>query len=115
MAHARHDFDMLSKVEPFQRALNELGKEVMITGRRMDQGSQRVQMDVWESEKRTFNPLSGWSWDDCTAFVDIHGVPYNKRHDWLIRSASDVPVTERHRPEQPWEIVGIEDMHVCRH
>ncbi len=105
MNHA--DFDMYSKVEPFQRALNELGKQVMITGRRMDQGSQRVHMDIWEAEKRTYNPLSHWSWDDCTAFVDAHDVPYNVRHNWVIRSKQAVPVTERHREDHTWTVVDM--------
>ena len=35
MDHA--DFDFVSKVEPFQRALTECNKDILITGRRMDQ------------------------------------------------------------------------------
>ena len=35
MPHA--DFDFASKVEPYTRGLKELGKEVLITGRRCDQ------------------------------------------------------------------------------
>jgi len=36
------DFDFVSKVEPFQRALAECNKDILITGRRMDQAAQRI-------------------------------------------------------------------------
>ncbi|CAL1171031.1 unnamed protein product [Cladocopium goreaui] len=40
------DFDFVSKVEPFQRALTECNKDILITGRRMDQAAQRISLDV---------------------------------------------------------------------
>merc|ERR1719436_2507 len=56
------DFDFVSKVEPFQRALQECQKDILITGRRMDQAAQRIELEVWEDSKRTLNPMAGWSW-----------------------------------------------------
>merc|ERR1719264_1460461 len=58
------DFDYVSKVEPFQRALKECQKDVLITGRRMDQAAQRIELAVWEDGKRTLNPMAGFSWQD---------------------------------------------------
>merc|ERR1719277_1291771 len=52
------DFDFVSKVEPFQRALKEAKKDILITGRRMDQAAQRIELDVWEEGKRTLNPMA---------------------------------------------------------
>merc|ERR1712107_619759 len=77
------DFDFVSKVEPFQRALTECDKDILITGRRMDQAAQRIELDVWEEGKRTFNPLATWSWSDITAYVDANDVPVNKGHNFV--------------------------------
>jgi len=105
ISHA--DFDFHSKVEPFQRALSESNKEILITGRRMDQGSARLEMDVWEPDKKTFNPCAGWSWEEVLAYVDQYEVPYNKKHDMVFRSASEVPATERHLDAVNWEAVNL--------
>ena len=40
------DFDFVSKVEPFQRALTECQKDILITGRRMDQAAQRIELEI---------------------------------------------------------------------
>eukprot|EP01048_Picozoa_sp_COSAG05_P019236 COSAG05_NODE_2962_length_2460_cov_1.737399_4_plen_123_part_00 len=42
------DFDMHSKVEPFKRALADVGREYLVTGRRMDQGEKRTDIDIYE-------------------------------------------------------------------
>merc|ERR1719248_463232 len=76
------DFDFVSKVEPFQRALAECQKDILITGRRMDQANQRISLDVWEDGKRTLNPMAGFSWQDIIDYADKEGVPVNKGHNW---------------------------------
>lgn len=103
-----HDeFDFNSKVEPFQRGLSECEKDILITGRRMDQGSARVQMDEWEPDKGTFNPCAGWSWTEVLQYIDEFDVPYNKRHDLVFRSDSDIPAVERHAEGLPWEVTNL--------
>merc|ERR1719326_456352 len=97
------DFDFVSKVEPFQRALQECKKEVLITGRRMDQASQRIELAVWEDGKQTFNPMASWSWQDITDYVDEYDVPVNEGHNYVYRSDVAIEATERHLPELPWE------------
>merc|ERR1719321_1593613 len=79
------DFDFVSKVEPFQRALQECDKDILITGRRMDQAAQRIELDVWEDGKRTFNPMATWSWSDITTYVDENDVPVNEGHNFVYR------------------------------
>ncbi|OLP97866.1 Sulfate adenylyltransferase [Symbiodinium microadriaticum] len=76
------DFDFVSKVEPFQRALEECEKDILITGRRMDQAAQRIKLDVWEDQKRTLNPMANFSWQDIIDYVD--------------------KATSRHLPDLPW-------------
>jgi len=96
------DFDFVSKVEPFQRALLECKKDILITGRRMDQAAQRISLDTWEDGKRTLNPLAGWTWSDITRYVDDHQVPVNRGHSDVYRCDSPIAATERHVPDLPW-------------
>ena len=35
----------------------ECEKDILITGRRMDQAAQRIKLDVWEDQKRTWARL----------------------------------------------------------
>jgi sulfate adenylyltransferase len=101
------DFDFVSKVEPFQRALTECNKDILITGRRMDQAAQRVELDVWEDGKRTFNPLAEWSWKDITDYVDEHEVPVNNGHNFVYRCDTEIEATKRHLPDLPWKKVDL--------
>jgi sulfate adenylyltransferase len=93
LSHA--DFDKHSKVDPLIRAFGDLNRSVTITGRRMDQGNQRVSLDVWEADKKNFNPLSEWAWDDIIAYLLEHDVPYNYLHRVLNVSDGPVPILQR--------------------
>lgn len=101
------DFDFVSKVEPFQRALTECDKDILITGRRMDQAAQRIELDVWEEGKRTFNPLATWSWKDITDYVDEFEVPVNDGHSFVYRCETPIEATKRHLPDLPWKKVAL--------
>merc|ERR1740129_472039 len=101
------DFDFVSKVEPFQRALKECEKDILITGRRMDQAAQRIELAVWEDGKRTLNPMAGFSWQDIVDYVDQHGVPVNRGHNFAYRCASPIEATKRHLPDLPWQKVDL--------
>jgi len=101
------DFDFVSKVEPFQRALAECQKDILITGRRMDQANQRISLDVWEDGKRTLNPMAPFSWDDITAYVNKYDVPVNAGHNFAYRCDAPIPATERHLPGLPWKKVDL--------
>ncbi|CAE8631220.1 unnamed protein product [Polarella glacialis] len=101
------DFDFVSKVEPFQRALTECEKDVLITGRRMDQAAQRISLDVWEDGKRTLNPMAGFSWHDITAYVDKYDVPVNTGHNFAYRCDAPIEATKRHLPNLPWKKVDL--------
>jgi len=101
------DFDFVSKVEPFQRALKEAEKDILITGRRMDQAAQRIELEVWEDGKRTLNPMAGFSWSDIIAYVDKHNVPVNTGHNFAYRCAAPIEATQRHLPDLPWTKVDL--------
>eukprot|EP00933_Yihiella_yeosuensis_P043616 TRINITY_DN384_c0_g1_i3.p1 TRINITY_DN384_c0_g1~~TRINITY_DN384_c0_g1_i3.p1 ORF type:complete len:683 (+),score=195.91 TRINITY_DN384_c0_g1_i3:61-2109(+) len=101
------DFDFVSKVEPFQRALAECEKDILITGRRMDQAAQRISLDVWEDGKRTLNPMANFSWKDITDYVDKYEVPVNTGHNFAYRCDAPIVNTERHLPNLPWKKVDL--------
>ncbi|KNC80433.1 hypothetical protein SARC_07204 [Sphaeroforma arctica JP610] len=89
------DFDKHSKIDPLVNALNEVGKEVSITGRRCDQGNERVSLDTWEPQKSTFNPLAGWSWSEVCEYVLLYNVPYNALHKTITVSKEKVYAEDR--------------------
>jgi sulfate adenylyltransferase len=101
------DFDFVSKVEPFQRALVECQKDILITGRRMDQAAQRIELAAWEEGKRTLNPMVGFSWSDILDCVDKYGVPINSGHNYAFRCTSPIEATKRHLPDLPWTKVDL--------
>jgi len=101
------DFDLHSKVEPYQRGLKALGKDILVTGRRSDQGDKRVQLDAWEAQPRILNPMTDWRWDDVTAFVDREGVPVNAAHGYAFRAPAPIAATARHRADAPWTKVDL--------
>jgi len=105
MDHA--DFDFVSKVEPFQRALAECNKDILITGRRMDQAAQRIELAAWEESKRTYNPLADWSLKDILSYADEHGVPVNRGHNYAFRCDAPIADTQRHLADLPWTKVDL--------
>lgn len=105
MDHA--DFDFVSKVEPFQRALAECNKDILITGRRMDQAAQRIELAAWEESKRTLNPLADWSLQEILAYADEHGVPVNRGHNYAFRCSQPIEATKRHLTDLPWTKVDL--------
>lgn len=105
LSHDQFDYD--SKIEPYKRALEALGREILITGRRADQGAARISLDVWEPSNKALNPLSAWSWDAVLAYVDREGVPYNPAHQYAFRAPAPIPATQRHRSDLPWKRVDL--------
>lgn len=79
------DFDFVSKVELFQRALQECSKDILNTGRRMDQITHRISLDVWEDGKKTVNPMASFAWQDIIEYVAAKGVPVKHGHNFAYR------------------------------
>jgi len=96
------DYDYYCKVEPFQRGLIDLRKDILITGRRHDQGNQRLDLQLWEQDKRIYNPLLEWTWEDVTQYVDVAKVPTSKLYNTVYRSNDEIDIADRHKPAIPW-------------
>ncbi|MEM9161669.1 MAG: phosphoadenosine phosphosulfate reductase [Cyanobacteria bacterium P01_F01_bin.4] len=94
-----HDVDQfyqLTKIEPMQRAFEQLNVTTWITGRRRDQSATRQQMPVfeWDSDGRLkVNPLAHWSRKDLWTYIVEQGVLYNPLYDQGYSSIGDEPLT----------------------
>ncbi|MBD0333856.1 MAG: phosphoadenosine phosphosulfate reductase [Cyanobacteria bacterium Co-bin13] len=94
--HDVNQFHYLTKVEPLQRALSELGVRAWITGRRRDQSETRQTMPIFERDKEgriKVNPLANWSRKDLWNYTYQHQVIYNPLHDQGYTSIGDEPLT----------------------
>ncbi len=89
-------FYELTKVEPLQRALNDLNVKAWITGRRRDQSQARQDLPVFERTddgRIKINPLAHWTAEDIWAYVNERNVVYNPLHDQGYTSIGDQPLT----------------------
>lgn len=89
-------FHHITKIEPLQRGLQELGAIAWITGRRRDQAVTRADMPVFEldgNQRLKVNPLAAWTRKASWAYVVEHGVVYNPLHDQGYASIGDEPLT----------------------
>ncbi|KAK9323865.1 Phosphoadenosine phosphosulfate reductase family-domain-containing protein [Lipomyces orientalis] len=86
-------YDFLVKVEPIQRAYEELGVRATLTGRRKSQGGKRGDLDIVEIEEYTglikINPLANWSFKEVHEYIKSNDVPYNALLDRGYRSVGD--------------------------
>ncbi|MBD2089788.1 phosphoadenosine phosphosulfate reductase [Microcoleus sp. FACHB-1515] len=89
-------FHHLTKIEPLQRGLNELGAIAWITGRRRDQAVTRADMPVLEldsQQRLKVNPLANWTRQRSWEYVAEHKMIYNPLHDQGYPSIGDEPIT----------------------
>jgi phosphoadenosine phosphosulfate reductase len=89
-------YQWLTKVEPLQRSLEELGAIAWITGRRRDQSPHRAKLPMfeWDAQQRLkINPLIHWSAGQVWSYVLERGIPYNPLYDQGYASIGDVPLT----------------------
>lgn len=89
-------FTQLTKIEPLQRGLKELGAIAWITGCRRDQTPARKDMPIFELDQQQrlkVNPLANWERKETWAYVFEHDVIYNPLHDQGYPSIGDEPLT----------------------
>lgn len=89
-------FYALTKVEPLQRGLDELGTVAWITGRRRDQSEVRQHLPIFERDDQgrlKINPLAAWTRKDTWAYIFANDVLYNPLHDQGYTSIGDQPLT----------------------
>lgn len=93
-------YNRLRKVEPMQRALQELGVRTWIAGLRRSQAHTRADIDFVELRdgRWKLHPLADWSDRDVWDYLQKHDLPYHPLwHDGYV-SIGDVHTTRRLEP-----------------
>ncbi|EHK18889.1 uncharacterized protein TRIVIDRAFT_216652 [Trichoderma virens Gv29-8] len=86
-------YDWIVKVEPLQRAYEELKVAAVLNGRRRSQGAARGSIPIIElDEERNIvkiNPMAAWSFAQVNAYIKENNVPYNALLDQGYKSVGD--------------------------
>jgi len=91
-------YDFAVKVEPAQRAYQELGVRSVITGRRASQGANRANLKPLEVDTTgllKLNPLFAWTFSDVDEYIKYHDVPHNELLDQGYKSVGDWHSTQK--------------------
>ena len=88
-------YNRLRKVEPMQRALDELGVRTWIAGLRRDQARTRAGIDFLELREGRWklHPIADWTDRDIWNYLQRHGLPYHPLWDQGYVSIGDVHTT----------------------
>jgi len=91
------NYNRLRKVEPMQRALDELGVRTWIAGLRRSQSRARAGIDFIELRdgRWKLHPLADWSDRDVWNYLQQHDLPYHPLWDKGYVSIGDVHTTRR--------------------
>lgn len=93
-------YNRLHKVEPMQRALDELGVRTWIAGLRRSQSQTREGIDFLELREGCWklHPIADWSDRDVWQYLQRHDLPYHPLWNQGYVSIGDVHTT---RPLEP--------------
>ncbi|MGJ7901593.1 phosphoadenylyl-sulfate reductase [Lysobacter sp. 1R34A] len=93
-------YNRLRKVEPMQRALDELGVRTWIAGLRRSQSGSRANIEFLQLRdgRWKLHPLADWSDRDVWQYLHAHDLPYHPLwHDGYV-SIGDTHTTRRLEP-----------------
>lgn len=90
-------YNWLNKVEPMQRALQELGVQAWIAGLRRQQAKSRQHLDVllWRNGRCKIHPLIDWTDRDVYRYLTQHQLPYHPLWEQGYVSIGDIHTTHR--------------------
>jgi phosphoadenosine phosphosulfate reductase len=85
------------KVEPMQRALDELGVRTWIAGIRRSQSASRANIDFLELRdgRWKLHPIADWTDRDIGRYLATHGLPYHPLWEQGYVSIGDMQTTAR--------------------
>ena len=90
-------YNRMNKVEPMQRALDELDATAWLSGIRRDQASSRAERHFAEqrSERLKVHPILDWTDRDVYFYLERHDLPYHPLWHQGYVSIGDVHTTRR--------------------
>ncbi|PKM02184.1 MAG: phosphoadenosine phosphosulfate reductase [Gammaproteobacteria bacterium HGW-Gammaproteobacteria-5] len=105
-------YNRLVKVEPMQRALDELGARTWLSGLRHGQSQSRADAQVLELRwgRWKLHPIVDWSDRDVGQYLARHNLPYHPLWHQGYVSIGDVPTTRQWQPgmrEEDTRFFGI--------
>jgi phosphoadenosine phosphosulfate reductase len=105
-------YNRLVKVEPMQRALDELGARTWFSGLRRGQSQSRAEAQVLELRwgRWKLHPIVDWSDRDVGQYLARHDLPYHPLWHLGYVSIGDVPTTRQWQPgmrEEDTRFFGI--------
>ena len=85
-------YNFLNKVEPMNRAIQELGASAWLTGLRRAQASTREHLDIVHLQKRTYkiHPILDWSEREVYQYLTAHNLPYHPLWEKGYVSVGDI-------------------------
>lgn len=93
-------YNRIRKVEPMQRAFDELNVQGWFAGLRRDQAKTRRGIDFveWQRGRWKFHPIADWSDRDVGMYLKQHGLPYHPLWEQGYVSIGDTHTTRRWEP-----------------
>jgi phosphoadenosine phosphosulfate reductase len=93
-------YNSIRKVEPMQRALDELGATGWFAGLRRGQSRSRSDIAFVEcrNDRWKFHPLADWSDRDVGMYLQRHGLPYHPLWEKGYVSIGDIHTSRRWEP-----------------
>lgn len=86
-------YDWIVKVEPLQRAYDELKVAAVLNGRRRSQGAARGSIPIIELDEERgiikINPMATWTFAQVSEYIKENQVPYNALLDRGYKSVGD--------------------------
>jgi phosphoadenosine phosphosulfate reductase len=79
-------YGIINKVEPMNRALQELGADVWLSGLRRSQSSTRVNRPIAEQQKKTLKvyPILDWADAQVAAYMATNNIPRHPLADQYV-------------------------------
>lgn len=91
------EYQRITKVEPLNRAIGELGIKGLISGVRRDQTQNRSHMSVVENGSAgevRIHPILEWSHDRVESFIESRGLPRHPLYEQGYASVGDWTTTQ---------------------
>lgn len=106
-------YDLIRKVEPMQRALQDLNVSAWLAGLRKDQTDFRRSLPRIQLQRSVYKlfPILHWTNKDLHEYLETHGLPYHPLFDQGYVSIGDwhssEPLSARHARERDTRFRGI--------
>ncbi len=106
-------YDQMRKVEPMQRALQELGATVWFAGLRSQQTDHRKTLSVVDRQGEMYKvlPILNWTAADVDAYLHEHNLPYHPLKEKGYATVGDWhssrPMTEQDEHERQTRFQGM--------